>query len=275
MSRQGSNGAEDDRSEFGDVFSGPEVRGAYTAASAGGKVAGSPPARVAGAVPAEHGIVRETPTEIRGWGKGPIVRDPRKFRYDGTRARTMAPVPFSASKADRLDARIAGDLLHKIHVMYGIDKEEESRILAFDNAMWFEHAINGASLLQPGGGTLTVGNMSFDVAPIKEVLGVNQRRFYRAYADDIAANNKEILDAYDAYDPESVEKVGQLRQVAIERGLQKFPHLAHDSSDACLSISMEERLAIGQSKRIVMPTVNQVDALPEARSAGEARGKRD
>lgn len=262
MSRQGSNPAEDERSEFGDVFSGTEARTAYATAEgiSTASPARSAPARVA---PAEMGIVRDTPTEVRGWGKGAVPRDVRKFRYDTVRARTLAAVSFTASKADRLDASAAGDLLHQVHVMYGIDKEEESRILAFDKALWFEHTINGASLLQPGRGTLTVDNMSFDVSPIKELLGVDQRRFFRAFADDIADNNREILKDYDMYDPISVEKVGQLRQVAIERGLQKYPHLAHDSSDACVLISMEERLAINQSKRLVIPTVNQVDALPE------------
>lgn len=264
MSHQGSNTVEDERSEFGDVFSGTEVRSAFAAAG-GGAGAGMEGGQVAGRVPAEHGIVRDTPTEVRGWGRGPIPRDPRKFRYDTVRARTMQTVPFTASKADRLDTRAAGDLLHQVHVMYGIEKEEESRILAFDKALWFEHTINGASLLQPGRGTLTVGDMSFDVTPVKELLGVDQRRFFRAFADDIAENNREIMKAYDAYDPVSVEMVGQLRQVAIERGLQKYPHLAHDSSDACVLISMEERLAVNQSKKLVIPVVNQVDSVPSIR----------
>jgi len=270
MSRQGSNAAEDERSEFGDVFSGPEVRTAYAAAG-GGNDAGSGSSPVPKPGPAEHGLVRDTPTEVRGWGRGPIPRDPRKFRYDTVRARTLQAVSFTASKADRLDAQTAGDLLHQVHMMFGIEKEEESRILAFDKALWFEHTINGASLLQPGRGTLTVGGMSFDVSPIKELLGVDQRRFFRAFADDIADNNREIMKAYDMYDPISVEMVGQLRQVAIERGLQKYPHLAHDSSDACVLISMEERLAVNQSKRLVIPAINQVDQLPGARDSAVGR----
>jgi len=262
MSHKGSpTHVEEERSEFGDVFSGTEAREAYVAADVGAIPVASPRRPES-----TQGIVRDTVGSTRGWGKGAVEPDKRKFRYDVTRARSSPTVRFGASKADRMDATAAGDLLHQIHEMFGIDKEDESRILAFDKALWFEHTINGASLLQPGRGVLTVGGMSFDIAPVKVLLGEEQRRFFRAYADDIADANREVLRDYDMYDAETVEKVGQLRQVAVERGLQRYPHLAHDSSDASVAISMEERIAIMQSKRLVIPTVNQVDALPAARS---------
>lgn len=253
---------EEERSEFGDVFSGTEAQAAYTAEGTG-----TAPAEAPRRPESTQGVVRDAGGSVRGWGNGPIPRDPRKFRYDTTRARTAPAVKYGASKADRMDATAAGDMLHRIHVMFGIDKEDEARILAFDKALWLEHSINGASMLQPGRGELTVGDMSFDIAPVKLLLGEEQRRFFRAYADDIADTNREVLRSYDMYDAETVEKVGQLRQVAVERGLQKYPHLAHDSSDACVSISMEERLAVMQSKRLVIPTLNQVDALPAARAS--------
>jgi len=96
------------------------------------------------------------------------------------------------------------------------------------------------------------------------LLGVDQRRFFRAYADDIAEVNREVLDAYDPYDAVAAEKAAQVHQVAVERGLQKFPHLAHDSSDACLGLSYDERLAVIASKRVVIPsTVNAVDRIAD------------
>lgn len=136
--------------------------------------------------------------------------------------------------------------------------------MAFDKALWFQHTVNGASMLQPGRGSLYVDGVEFDIEPVKKKLGEQQRRFFRAFADDIADTNREILDAYDPYDPVAAEKAAQIHQVAIERGLQKFPHLAHDSSDACLTLSFDERLAVIASKRSVIPsTINNVDRVAQ------------
>jgi len=141
-------------------------------------------------------------------------------------------------------------------------------ILAFDKALFFEHTVNGASLLQPGRGVLSVGDSEFELAIVKTALGVDQRRFFRAFADEISAVNREVLDAYDPHDPVAAERHGQVMQVAVERGLQKYPYLAHDSSDAGLSLSVEERIALMQSKRVVLEsTVNNVDKITPRVSA--------
>lgn len=186
----------------------------------------------------------------------------------------MAPVTFGASRADRLDATEAGELLHRIHTLVGVDSEPENVLVAFDKALFFEHTINGASLLQPGRGSLSVGSSTFELSIVKTALGVDQRRFFRTFADEIASANREVLDAYDPYDPVTVERHGQLIQVAVERGLQKYPYLAHDSSDACLTISVEERIALMGSKRVVLESsVNNVDKMTPrvSASAGNAR----
>jgi hypothetical protein len=161
-----------------------------------------------------------------------------------------------------MDASDAGGVLDRIHRIYGIDREGEDVIAAFDKALFFEHTINGASLLQPGRGLLSVGSSSFELATVKDLLGVDQRRFFRAYADEIADVNREVLASYDPYDPVAAEKYGQLVQVAVVRGLQKYPHLAHDSSDAGLRLSVEERVALMNSKRSVLTsTVNNADKI--------------
>jgi hypothetical protein len=168
-----------------------------------------------------------------------------------------------------MSAKEAGDALEAIHSMYGISRESEARLVAFDKALFFEHSINGASLLQPGRGELIVDGVSFDITPFKEKLGVDQRRFFRAFADDIADVNKEVLAAYDVYDPESVEKVGFIRQIAAIRGLQKYPHLIHDSSDAASSLTYDEHAAVANSKRVVLEsTVNQADSWLAPRTMG-------
>jgi len=260
----------------GDMFARGAAAATQGAAAVGAKpgpsvprsASGSPSSAVGG-TPLRAMERSAAPISGAGWGRGPIPVDKRKFRYDVLRGRSSPALSFAASKVDRMDAVEAGDMLHRLHEMFGIAQEEEARILAFDRALFFEHTINGASLLQPGRGTLTVAGVGFDIGPIKTMLGVDQRRFFRAFADDIAAMNREILELYDVYDPESVEKVGQLNQLAAERGLQKFPYLVHDSSDAGLALSYDERVALMASKRVVLDaTVNQTDQIHSARSLG-------
>jgi hypothetical protein len=209
-------------------------------------------------------VLRAAPAQARVIGKGPVPVDRRKFMYDRVRASTLPALAFSASKADRLDAAEAGAVLDRIHDMYGIKNESEDILVAFDKALFFEHTVNGASLLQPGRGKLFVEDSEFELQLVKSLLGENQRRFFRAFADDIADVNREVLAAYDAYDSLAQEKYGQLLQVAVERGLQKFPHLAHDSSDAGVRLSIEERKAIASSKRLVLESVvNRADEHAE------------
>jgi len=199
----------------------------------------------------------------KGWGRGPVAVDSRKFRFDVRRGRASPALPFSASKSDRMDTEDAGDLLNRIHVAFGIDRETEDRIIAFNNALFLEHTLNGASLLQPGRGTLKAGGMHFDTQIVKSILGVDQRRFFRAYADDVAEVNRMVLREFDPMDPESAEVYGQMSQIAVERGLIKFPHLIHDSADAGVTLSNDERNALIASKRYTLrANVNNVDKIP-------------
>jgi hypothetical protein len=256
-------GDDDARSEYGGMFEQPAV-GASQTAHAPGIHSPAPVAGVSGVRSpiSAAGVTRAAPSVGRTVGKGPVGADPRKFKYDRVLASTMPQLEFSASKADRMDASDAGGVLDRIHRIYGIDREGEDVIAAFDKALFFEHTINGASLLQPGRGLLSVGSSSFELATVKDLLGVDQRRFFRAYADEIADVNREVLASYDPYDPVAAEKYGQLVQVAVERGLQKYPHLAHDSSDAGLRLSVEERVALMNSKRSVLTsTVNNADKI--------------
>lgn len=261
--------SDDSRSEAGDLFQGP----AAAAGMGGPSATATAPRPAAGIAPT--GRTRRQPQTARTVGRGPVEPDPRKFRYDTTRARTLPKLAFGASRADRMDAADAGALLDRIHQMVGIDRETEDVISAFDKALFFEHTINGASLLQPGRGVLRVGDSEFELQSVKAILGTDQRRFFRAYADEIAAVNREVLAAYDAHDPTSVEMHGQVMQVAVERGLQKYPYLAHDASDAGVRVSVEERNALMVSKRTVLEsTVNRADAVTrrvdDARTASRA-----
>jgi hypothetical protein len=213
-----------------------------------------------GSVPLPAGINREAPSVAKGWGRGPIPTDKRKYRYDVLRAHALGPVSFSVSKEDRMDADEAGEVLHQLHKELGIDRAQENKIHAFNHALFFQHTINGASMLQKGEGRIVVGGESFSYEVILRKLDTKARRFFRAFADDIAEVNRGIMQNVSSYDPEAMDKYGQLQQVAAERGLHKYPHLSHDSADACLNLSLEERRAVIASKRhVLMIGKNSVD----------------
>lgn len=251
------SGHEDDvASEVGeDMFR----RGAAGQASAAGV---AQPSVGGGVGRGATAFVRAAPAAAGiGWGRGPVSVDARKFRYDLNAGLVKKPLPFSATKVDRLDAVVAGDLLHRIHVTFGIDREVEERILAFDRALWYEHAVNGGSTLQVERGVLRVESVEFDLGAVVKILGIDARRFFRAYADDISACLRDVIDRYSPYEPEAAEMYGAVMQVAVARGLQKYPYLIHDSSDAGVALSIEERMALVASKRMVIgSTVNAADA---------------
>jgi len=111
--------------------------------------------------------------------------------------------------------------------------------------------------------TIRVDSTEFDIPVIVKILGIDARRFFRAYADEISACLREVLASYDPYDFESAEMYSAIMQVAVTRGLQKYPFLIHDSSDAGVQLSVEERMALQSSKRYVIASnVNAADSAP-------------
>lgn len=209
------------------------------------------------------GLVREVEAPISGFGRGPIGPDKRKFKYDVYRAKATK-VGFAVSRDDRMSAEDAGAMLHNIHEKLGIARVDESLLMAFDRALFFAHTVNSGSVLQPGRARIFVDQLEttddgqaaqFDYNNVLKMLGNDVRRFFRAYAGDVLEVNKAVLAAYDPYNPVAVEQHGWIVQVATERGLQRYPYLAHDSADACLNINTTERLALINSKRAVLSTV--------------------
>jgi len=97
------------------------------------------------------------------------------------------------------------------------------------------------------------------VAEVDRVLGVDKRRFYRAFADVTVEVNKEVLASYDPYNPVSSEMYGWLQQAASDRGLHKYPYLAHDTADSATKLSAHERVALTVSKERAIPGVNNTD----------------
>jgi len=219
-----------------------------------------------------RGIVLQAEAPVTAIGKGPIPYDSRKFRYDMYRA-SATKVAFAVSRDDRMSAEEAGQKLNELHVMFGIEREEEHILKAFDDALFFYHTLNSASVLQPGRGKVWILNRPFDMAEVNTKLGIDSRRFYRAFADEIKEVNRAVLADYDPYDHVKAEKHGWLMQVALERGIHRYPYLAHDSADACVDIKIAERIAISNSKRMVIgSTINAVDRADANSRVNSARG---
>jgi len=189
--------------------------------------------------------------------------DKRKFKYDVLKG-VGAALPFAVTRDDRMSAVEAGNMLEKIHNTFGLTGAPEGVMFAFDQALFVCHTLNSASILMPGRSTFSVPGSTevFEYQAIRDMCNVDFRRFMRAMADDIADANKRVIDSYDPYNFESVEMYGQLMQVAAERGLHRYPWLAHDSADACVRISLAERGALSASKVLVLSnTYNAADKM--------------
>lgn len=207
-------------------------------------------------------------------GRAPVGHDPRKFRYDVTRGKG-ANLGFSTSRDDRMSAIEAGEMLDRIHVALGLARASEGILRAIDEAIFFSHTINGASVLGPGRAKLSVPGMTeeFSFSVVRDILGVDHRRFFRAFADDTKDVNKKVLAEYDAYDHVKAERWGWLQQVAYERGLHRYPYLAHDSADACIDLAPAERAALAASLVLVVgSTNNSADRLKANNRVASADG---
>jgi len=241
-----------------------DAHGGVSSPPAGGGATGQSPL-----APAIERATRVTGVPLLG--KGPIPPDSRKFKHDRLLGR-VGRTPWTVTKDDRMSADEAGDVMQTILKMYGLDRAEEKDIEGFISALFFAHTVNSGSTLQPGRAIMRVGETSFNFADIVRKLGVDLRRFFRAFANEIREVNNEVLKSYDPYDPVSAEYHGWLMQVATERGLQRYPHLAHDSADACTDLSPSERAAVAASKRTVLATVeNSADSLAANPRVGVGR----
>jgi len=225
-------------------------------------------------VGSKAGVYRQDKAAAVLKGKKPVPYDKRKFNYDVTRGKSEN-IQVEVSKDDRMSAVEAGAMLNHIHELMGIDREVEGVLRAFDKALFFSHTVNGGSVLSPGRSSFGIPGVTreFSYGDIRDILGNDQRRFFRAFADEIAEMNKEVLRDYDPMDVVAVEQYAWLMQVAYARGLQRYPYLAHDSADACKSVSPAERAALNQSKTMVISSVsNTADRLKANSRTGTVDG---
>jgi len=228
------------------------MSGAMAALAQAGNPSGSPSmtergegVRSARAVTTEAGPASNVGGRVRG-------RDPRKYDYAES---GRAIGTFTATREDRLSAGEACAALALLHFTF-VKGESEEHWKTFDSALFLCHALNSGSVLNTGRARLEYvidgKKWTHNYREVLNVLSTDARRFFRAYADDIRAVIKQVLGSYDPFDFVSEEIVGQLKQIAGDRGLSRFPDLVFDSADACLRLSPTESAAVRRSKAMVL-----------------------
>lgn len=225
------------------------------------------PREVIGQVDKSQGVVRSISRPRELAGRSMVMVDPRKFSYNALRASSRF-IPIEVTRDDRMSASEACAMLDRIHVEMGVhvvgQDPDELVLGGFDRGLWFCHTVNGSSVLNPGKATFQVPGLTvaFRYSDVLNIIGPNPRRFFRAYGEEIKEYNKEILARYDPASPVDMENWAWLMEVASNRGLARYPYLAHDSADGCLHLSHSERMAIANSKVSVLSrVVNAVDSF--------------
>jgi len=191
------------------------------------------------------------------------IADGRLIRYDRLRARGSVALHWEVTIDSQMSASEAGDTLEKIFVLFRLEAAPPEVHEAFLEAMLFAHTLNGASVLQPGRAKFSLGaNYNpMDFGLVVTYLGVDIRRFFRAFANETREVNKRVLlAANNPHDVVTWEKAAWLRNVAAERGMSRHPDLAHDTADACTDLTDAERAALNASKAMIFASgVNMAD----------------
>lgn len=203
-------------------------------------------------------------------GRRKPVYDRRLFHYDKMAGMAAKPVTWHVTKDDRMEAREAGEALQRVYELFGLQNALPEELEAFNKSLFFCHTINSGSILQPGRSVLVVRGESFPFATVVHMLGADLRRFFRTFADEVRAVNREVQNQYDPYDPEKRERFEWLMEVASERGLARYADLAHDSADKCSGLTHAERIALASSKVGVFSSIiNAADRIDaNARTIG-------
>lgn len=203
----------------------------------------------------ESGLTREVPRAPKVIGYVAPMADPRLVSYDRLEARSKKPLAWEVTRDDRMSAVEAGATMRKLYDLFGLRGEQPVVLDAFHDAVYLAHTLNSGSVLQPGRAKIILSGNSMDLYKVVEYLGSDLRRFYRAYADEVRNCNKRILSAAtDPTDLVAMEKAAWIRQSAANRGLSRYPDLAHDSADACLSLTDAEHSALTSSKTSIFST---------------------
>jgi len=173
----------------------------------------------------------------------------------------------------------------------GMANEMDNSKFFFLQAMQLCYAMNSASTQQPGRATFSIhtekgGESSFNLfADVVSVLGVDTRRYFRAYADETRTVLRGLRAAYvagpkggsdmdlDVYDT-IVDQWSAIQRVAVSRGLARVPDLVHDSAENCSGLTSVELAFLASSKASIFSHAdlkNLVDNPTVFRGSGSGR----
>lgn len=163
----------------------------------------------------------------------PEIFDPRLFPFDVVKA-TGANVKYGAGQEGVMDAVTAGRTMSKILETCLGKNAPDGDQYALVRSLFLTQALNGSSVLQPGGVFLHVaGRPRISYEHVKKILGADARKFYRAYASTIVKTVKHVLSNYDRKDPDSVATLNAILRIAGEKGLLQYPEYISDVAEYC------------------------------------------
>lgn len=203
----------------------------------------------------------------------PKGRGKRLWGYDRAQGAANATLRGGCDKADRLSVEEAARLLQTIHSAFAVDRQMEGFLYDFDHSMFICYTLNGGSQFTPsnrvkfyvGRPTESGYEHSFSFATVHSILGVDFRRFFRTFADDVIDACRQVIEHCDYEDAEMVEKRQQLILLAQARNISRYPHLCADCADAAVDIGGNEYHAVLKSKATVIAgAVNSVDRRSSA-----------
>lgn len=224
----------------------------YGEAGASGESAAAPKAA--------RGLYKQAAAGKQRYGRGPFV-DTRIFKHDRVSAREH-PTDWYATKDDRMSPDATARMVERVQEAYGLSAAPPGVLESLWEAIFYYHTVNSGSTAQPGRGAVTVAGEPFDYQIVLGVLGTDLRRFFRTNANEVRETNKKVLTWASSPKIDEYERYQWLVQVAAERGLARYPDLAHDSAEACWNLDPAERAALANSKTAVTSsTSNFVDTV--------------
>jgi len=224
--------------------------------------------------PAPNEFTREVQDQHRV-GRSGLQRggNRRLWRYDRDQGAANATLKGGTDKADRTPIEEAARLMHTIHVAFQVDKQMEGYLYDFDSSMFICYTLNGGSQFTPTERVqFYVGTPSengytdaYSFSTVYSILGVEFRRFFRTYANELIEACRQAIYRCDFNDEEAVEKRKLLLLHAQARGVTRYPHLCADCTDAATDLSVNEYHAVLSSKQVVLAnTANSVDKRSSA-----------
>lgn len=217
-----------------------------------------------------EGLTREAPRLQKKIGVPTRVgRTSHRFAYDRTAGAIGAAVDYVIVRAAIMSLVDAKARLTRIHMLFQIERESDANLYSFDNALFLCYAMNGGSQLGPASrmkfgfiNARTDQHEEFMYSTVVDEMGVDLRRFFRAYANEVVDSCRRAYNADTSASEEAYQLKMEMKSIAVKRGVSRCPWLIADvSADATNLTSEELAVAIQSSSLVIGSSVNSVDKV--------------